>query len=49
MRSTSPQATILVVDDSADTREMIQRKLTGAGYQVLCASGVAAAGVVGDR
>ncbi len=43
MGSPSQQATLLVVDDSADTREMIQRKLTGAGYRVLCAPGVAAA------
>ena len=32
---------ILVVDDSAETREIIKRNLTGAGYQVLTAANVA--------
>lgn len=31
--------TILIVDDAADTREVIQRNLSAAGYRVLAASG----------
>jgi len=32
---------ILVVDDSADTREVLQRNLEGEGYRVLCSPDVA--------
>ncbi|MFA6716043.1 MAG: response regulator, partial [Victivallaceae bacterium] len=34
---------ILIVDDSADTREVIKRNLAGAGYQVMTAANVAEA------
>ena len=43
MAAASQPATILVVDDSPDTLEMIQRKLSGAGFRVLTAPGVAPA------
>ena len=37
------QERILVVDDSADTLEVLQRNLCSKGYQVLTASGVESA------
>src|SRR5512137_2768592 len=40
MRAASENARILVVDDSANTREVIQRNLSAEGYQVLTAPGV---------
>jgi len=36
-------ASILVVDDSADTREVLQRNLEGEGYRVFCSPDVAGA------
>jgi len=39
---------ILVVDDSADTREVLQRNLEGEGYRVLCSPDVAGAAEVLD-
>ncbi len=40
MASTARQERILVVDDSADTLEVLQRNLQSKGYQVFTASGV---------
>jgi DNA-binding NtrC family response regulator len=40
MSSKANQERILVVDDSADTLEVLQRNLRSKGYQVLTASGV---------
>ena len=40
MASTSPKERILAVDDAADTLELIERRLTGAGYQVFTAASV---------
>jgi DNA-binding NtrC family response regulator len=43
MSPKSPQERILVVDDSPDTLEVLQRNLHSKGYQVLTASGVESA------
>ena len=43
MNSTETAETLLVVDDSEATREVLQRNLTAAGYKVLTTPGVAEA------
>jgi DNA-binding NtrC family response regulator len=43
MKLPSNEASILVVDDVADTRDVLQRSLTSAGYRVETSSGVAQA------
>jgi DNA-binding NtrC family response regulator len=43
MNSGEERERILVVDDSADTLEVLQRNLSGEGYRVLTAGGVEAA------
>jgi DNA-binding NtrC family response regulator len=43
MPSTPKKAHILVVDDSVNTLEVLQRNLISAGYHVFTASGVAEA------
>jgi DNA-binding NtrC family response regulator len=43
MANAAEKNRILVVDDSRDTLEMLQRNLAGAGYEVLTAPGVAEA------
>jgi len=43
MSNTESAKTLLVVDDSEPTREVLQRNLTAAGYKVLTAPGVAEA------
>ncbi|OGF65071.1 MAG: hypothetical protein A2Y62_04635, partial [Candidatus Fischerbacteria bacterium RBG_13_37_8] len=43
MITASPKGRLLIVDDSADTRELLQRNLTAHGYSVLTASNVAEA------
>lgn len=43
MRKSSKKASILVVDDSQDTLELVQRNLTSQGYKVFTALGVAGA------
>jgi len=40
MSDADPKETLLVVDDSADTLEMLQRKLSAEGYNVLAAPDV---------
>ena len=40
MSRTDPRRTILVVDDSLDTLEVLRRNLEAAGYRVYCATGV---------
>ena len=43
MKTKQPQTGLLVVDDSPDTLEVLQRALKACGYLVLTATGVAAA------
>ena len=43
MSSSTEKERILIVDDSANTLEVLQRNLTAGGYQVFTASGVAEA------
>ena len=41
MSTTTKQESILIVDDSPDTREVLQRNLKSQGYKVFTASSVA--------